>query len=509
MTRRLHTQAVVVGGGPVGMLVAAELARYGVRTVVLESQDQVSVQPKGNTLHARTVQSLVRRGYLAPPVTAGAPVTRSFHFAGLPGLPITAPSAEPEPLLKRPQAELTRLFEERASAAGAQVLRGHRVVRVGQGPDQVEVTAEGPDGPVTWVAEYLVGADGPRSLVREQAGIPSTTRPATVSALSGVVSLPDPQALTPGWHPGPRGWVVASPMPEGTSYVRTLDCAGPAADRHRPPTLAELRQEVSRIVGRDIAMAQPHWLGRFSDFSRLAGTFRTGRILLAGDAAHVHFPIGGQGLSTGLLDAVNLGWKLALTILGRVGPDLLDSYDLERRPAAQRVVDNSHAQLALMRPDPALDPLRALFAELVAADGGSGLLSGLLSAQDTVFPAPTRKPSPREGTFLQNVRLTTQAGETDVIGLLAQGQPLLLLLGGEPERYQEQAQGWAELVRVVHAAPTPDIPYEALLVRPDGYLAWASDGDALSEALAAYFGPRPDLAAGGVGQGGGLVRSLS
>lgn len=316
--RRIQAQVAVVGGGPVGMLVAAELAAHGVDTVVLESEADVSERPKATTLHARAVQCLARRGHLPAPA---APYSRAaaaspFHFAGLPGLIITAPENEPEPILKCPQAQLERLFEGRARAEGARILREHRVTGVSQEPDGVRITAEGAAGPAVCTARYVVGADGARSMVRQQAGIGSETHPATVSALMGVVTLADPDALAEGWHRTPRGWIAVKRDPEGRTHIRTLDCTGAHADRHLPPTLEELRREVSWITGREIAMEEPRWLSRFSDFTRLAKTFRAGRVFLVGDAAHVHFPIGGQGLSTGVLDALNLGWKLALAVRG-------------------------------------------------------------------------------------------------------------------------------------------------------------------------------------------------
>nr|WSW49681.1 FAD-dependent monooxygenase [Streptomyces sp. NBC_01001] len=487
--RRIQAQVAVVGGGPVGMLVAAELAAHGVDTVVLESEADVSERPKATTLHARAVQCLARRGHLPAPA---APYSRAaaaspFHFAGLPGLIITAPENEPEPILKCPQAQLERLFEGRARAEGARILREHRVTGVSQEPDGVRITAEGAAGPAVCTARYVVGADGARSMVRQQAGIGSETHPATVSALMGVVTLADPDALAEGWHRTPRGWIAVKRDPEGRTHIRTLDCTGAHADRHLPPTLEELRREVSWITGREIAMEEPRWLSRFSDFTRLAKTFRAGRVFLVGDAAHVHFPIGGQGLSTGVLDALNLGWKLALAVRGEAGPDLLDTYDPERRPVARRVIDNTRAQLALMRPGPEAEALRGVFTGLLAADRAHGHLSGIISAQDTVIPEPAGRAAPGAGRFLHNVALTTATGETDVIGLLQDGRPLLLLFGEKGGGYRDEARGWEGILRVVRARPTPDVPYEALLVRPDGYIAWAPGGDDLAVALSVYF----------------------
>ncbi|MGC2997810.1 FAD-dependent monooxygenase [Streptomyces sp. G35A] len=500
MTGCVQVQVVVVGGGPVGMVVASELAAYGVRTLVVESRTRISRRPKATTLHARTVQSLVRRGHLAGLVSVGsygassAAVSAPFHFAGIPGLAIKVPPAEPDPVLKCPQDELERLVEQRALAVGVRVLRGHQVTEVRQGPDGVRITARGPEGELVCRAQYVVGADGARSMVRAQSEFTSSAFPATVSVLAGDVSLVDGGDLAQGWHRTPRGWIVAKRVPGGRTRLRALNWADPQDRRHREPSLEELRSLVSWIAGREIAMETPRWLSRFSDYSRLVHSYRSGRVLLAGDAAHVHFPIGGQGLSTGLLDAVNLGWKLALTVRGLAGKGLLDSYDQERRPAAQRVIDNTRAQVALMRPDPALDPLRALFGELLSGGGESSVLSSMISAQDTVLPVRhgdgAGSSSPWEGGFLPNVGLSTAGGRTDVIDLLCGGRPLLLLFGGSSESdYEEQARGWSGVVRVVRAEPTAEIPCEALLVRPDGYVAWSPCGGAeLADVLAAYFG---------------------
>lgn len=511
MASRSKTQVIIVGGGAVGMLLAAELAGYGVRTLVVESASEVSGCPRASTLHARTVQCLVRRGHLDGLAAAAdaAAFTRAFHFAGLPGLVVSAPAAEPEPILKCPQDELERHFEKRARAAGARVLRGHRVTGVRQWPGGVRVIAEGPRGPVECVAGYLVGADGARSIVREQTGFASVTYPATVSAMAGDVRLVRAGDLTPGWHRTRRGWLVVKEVPGGSVRLRTLDCSGAREGRHLPLTLEELRREVAWIAGRDIAMGSPRWLSRFSDFSRLALSFRAGRVFLAGDAAHVHFPVGGQGLSTGLLDAVNLGWKLALAVRGGAGGRLLDSYDGERRPAAQRVIDHTRAQLALMRPGPELDPLRALFTQLLATAGEGGALAAMVSAQDTVLAPLGARSSAWEGRFLPNVGLTTCEGPADVVGLLRGGRPLLLLCGERGGGYREQARGWGGLLRTVQAAPVPGLPLGALLVRPDGYVAWGPEGDGLEAALVAYFGRAPGAAAVPGGTPGRLAGSVS
>ncbi|MFZ3560629.1 MULTISPECIES: FAD-dependent monooxygenase [unclassified Streptomyces] len=491
---RTHVQVAIVGGGPVGLCLAAELAASGVRTLVVEARTEVSVRPKATTLHARSVQCLVRRGHLGGLSSSQGARTSPFHFAGMPGLAITAPDGEPEPVLKRPQEDLERHFEERARAAGARVLRGVRVTAIRQEHDAVRIHAQGPQGRLSWRAQYVVGADGARSAVRELAGFGSRTYPATASAMMGHARLVDPGSLVPGWHRTRRGWLVVKGAGDGFVHLRTLNCRAPHEDRHQELTADELCAEVSYIAGREIRLADTRWLSRFSDFARVAQTYRIGRILLAGDAAHVHFPIGGQGLSTGLLDAVNLGWKLALTVRAEAGEALLDSYDRERRPAAQRVVDNTRAQLALMRPGSELDPLRTLIGNLLMAEPECGL-SAMVSAQDTVLPHGTDPAPAFGGTFLPNVALSTAQGPTDVIRLLREsGRLVLLLLGERGAEYAQAARARPGSVRVVRAEPVAGVASDAVLLRPDGYVAWAAGGGPLESVLGALLGPGRQVA---------------
>lgn len=401
MTGRIRAQVMVVGGGPVGMLAAAELAAQGVDTVVLESEAATSERPKATTLHARAVQCLARRGYFFESASGatGRTATMPFHFAGIPGLSITAPETEPDPILKSPQVELERFFEARARSNGARVLREHRVTDMVQDHNEVRVTADSPEGLRTFTVAYVVGADGARSTVRELAGITSDVNSPTMSVMTGMVRIPDEETVPVGWHRTPRGWLVAKSGPDGRTLIHALASGDGSSHRHLPLTLHELSKEASWIAGRDITMTAPRWLSRFSDYTRLARTYRAGRCFLAGDAAHVHFPIGGQGLSTGVLDALNLSWKLALVVRGAAADGLLATYGPERRPAAQRVIDNTRAQVALMRPGTELDALRTLFNGLLESGGGNDYLSGMISAQDTVLPTNPRYGSPEKEPF--------------------------------------------------------------------------------------------------------------
>ncbi|NDZ81614.1 hypothetical protein G3I19_24395 [Streptomyces sp. SID10853] len=478
----VRTDVVIVGGGPVGLLLAAELAAYGVRTVVLEERAEVSERPRATTLHARTGQILARRGYLpAPrlPLSDGTVSTR-FHFAGVWGLELTAPATEPDPLFKQPQADLERLFGQRARAAGAQVLRRYRVTGLDRRESGVTVTAEHPGGRTAYEAAYVVGADGARSTVRTLSEIPSDTSPPSMAAMVGVVRCDGAGAPEPGWHQTPRGWVVSKRTPGGRWHLRVVDSSKAHADHTLPLGLEEFRRETSRIMGREIGMGEPRWLSRFSDFSRLARTYRSGRTLLVGDAAHLHFPVGAQGLSTGLLDALNLGWKLAFTVRGAAAPGLLDTYDGERRPAAMRLLDQIRTQVDLMRPGRTPASLEALTAAAGVADTDAGLglerLALMVSGQDTVLPPRSGHPSSWEGRFLGNRELTTDDGPTDVIRLLRDGRMLLMRFGpagtgcasGPPH-------GLRHALRVVRAMPVAGWPRAALLLRPDGYVAWTSD----------------------------------
>ncbi|WP_052852659.1 FAD-dependent monooxygenase [Streptomyces avicenniae] len=490
------TEVAVVGGGPVGMLLAAELAHYGVAVTVIEQNERTLDVPKAGTLHARTAQSLLRRGYLTGPEPTAelleAERAQAFHFAGLPGLTITGPAVEGEPIVGRAQGALERLFEHTARRRGATVLRGHRVtaLRTGEGAEaDVRLTVEacaGGASPRTVVARWVVGADGARSLVREAVGITGEEHAPRTRAVLGLVDLDAPWQAPPGWNVTERGWTVISPGAHGPSRVAAFDFTGPHPDRRTPLTLEELQATVSRIAGRDIPLRNARFLDRFSDFARLADTYREGRVLLAGDAAHVHFPVGGQGLNLGIQDAVNLAWKLALHLRGWPSPWLLDSYTAERRPPAARTIENTRAQLALMTPGTAHDPLRALFAQLLRLPDVSRRLGDMISDQDVRLPGHPAQ-SPLTGLFLPNLPLVVEGRATSVARLLRPGRLLLLVLGdgGAEDEGRRAIAPWEQVVDVVTAACVAQLPAGVLLVRPDGYLAWADDGGGTRAGLAA------------------------
>jgi 2-polyprenyl-6-methoxyphenol hydroxylase-like FAD-dependent oxidoreductase len=472
MTRRADVDVIVVGGGPVGMLLAAELAMLDIDTVVVEANGEPVDQPRAGTMHARTVQSLVRRGFVEADVTADPHrhITVDYPYAGMPGLMVRAPATEGPPVLSIPQLALEQMFEARAVAVGAEVLREHRVTAVSAEADGVSANVMGPDGAVRIDASYLVGADGARSVVRQQVGFANESHAATLDALIALVPVLDPDSAPLGWNRTPVGWTRIDANWSGRCRVMTFDFSGPADDRRAPVTLDELQETFARIAGTRIALGEPTFLGRFSDYSRLVTEYRRGRVLLAGDAAHVHFPIGGQGLNLGIQDALNLGWKLAAAIKSGGSEALLDSYHAERHPAAQRVLDSTRAQVALMQPDPAHEPVLGLFRELLALDSVARHLGDRVSGQDIRHA----RDGATAGDFQTNVLLHTDEGDVAVAQLLGAARPLLVVLSGADEAVLDVARRWSARVTTVVATCDHELPWRSALIRPDGYLAWTA-----------------------------------
>ncbi|WP_369360042.1 FAD-dependent monooxygenase [Streptomyces sp. cg2] len=349
---------LIAGGGPVGLTLACELRMYGVSTLVVERLAPGANEPRTLTIHARTLEIMDRRDLLtdfvaAEKLTAGLDEYRERlentsargHFAGMFILGRGTVATEQHRELLLPRETIESVLTRRATGTGAVVRHGVEVVGLVQNADGVAVTVEDAQGSSTVIrAGYVVGCDGGRSTVRRHAGIDFPgTEPQLVSRM-GLGSLAGPDHLPMGWQRNDHGWFMR--MPDGRIFTAEWDHLAPQT----PVTAEELCASIHRVTGERVQFADVRFVSRFTDSTRLASQYRTGRVLLAGDAAHVHFPAGGQGANLGFQDAVNLGWKLAAACQGR--PGLLDTYEAERRPVAERVLLNTRAQAALMRPGP-------------------------------------------------------------------------------------------------------------------------------------------------------------
>ncbi|MEV6731507.1 MULTISPECIES: FAD-dependent monooxygenase [unclassified Streptomyces] len=493
------TDVVIAGAGPTGLMLACELRLAGVDVVVVERLEERTGESRAGGIHSRTLEVLDQRGILDRFLAVGE-LQPVGHFSGLYLDFDESESRHPYPLMIL-QSDIERLLEEWAAELGVQVRRSSEVSGIHQDQDGVTVELGTADAaPATLRARYLVGCDGGRSTVRKLAGIDFPGTEATMTALIGDVELPDlPEdyvwvrrcaggdysaiAFEPGWYR-----VITS------EYDRV-------ADRDEAPTFEQLRESLIRVAGTDFGMHSPRWVSRFNDAARQAAEYRQGRVLLAGDAAHIHFPAGGQGLNMGVQDAVNLGWKLASVVRGRAPESLLDSYHAERHPVGERVLHNTRAQSALARPGAQTDALREVFGSLMVFDDVNRHLRLMLTALDIRYPVDVDHPL--AGRRVPDADLKTPEGTIGVYDLLHAGRPVLLDLSGSAE-VAAVAKGWADRVDLVEARSEDDqwavpaidqVPAPAaLLIRPDGHVAWACDGgapdtSALRTALTTWFGP--------------------
>ncbi|MEV5374500.1 FAD-dependent monooxygenase [Streptomyces nondiastaticus] len=482
---------IVAGGGPVGMLLACELRLHDVDVVVLEKEPSPSPHSRAFRLQPRTMEMFGYRG-LADRFRQGRPEWPKAHFAGLePLLELGALPGEHPYSLLIPQAETERLLAARAEELGAAVRRGHELTGLGQDGDGVTARVAGPDGTYELRARFLVGCDGGRSSVRKLAGFAFPGTSASVTALLGDVLLEDREQLpvgVPGTARTPQGLLMAVALESPVVRVLTTEFRAPQHDAERPVTVGELQSAISRVTGKQVAIREARWLSRFSNATRLVSRYRQGRVLLAGDAAHIHFPIGAQGLNLGLQEAMNLGWKLAAEVRGEAPEGLLDSYHEERRPVAQRVLGETRAQLALMNPDESTDPLRDLFGELLRLPAVNAHLASLVAGTDVTY-GRTEGSHEWVGRAAPSLELKTEAGHTRIAELLHAGRGVLIDLS-DSGALASRAAGAAARVGLVRARTVEDPGVQALLVRPDGHVAWAGavDDPGLAAALGRWFG---------------------
>ncbi|MGR4865542.1 FAD-dependent monooxygenase [Caulobacter sp. LARHSG274] len=485
----IQHDVLIVGGGPTGLMLAAELALAGVDAVVIEQRpNQDLFGRRAGGLHARTLEILDQRGVIDRFLAAG----RKAQVAGFAWMPLDISDFPTRHNygLALAQQPTERLLADWVEDLAVPVLRGQAAAQIHQDDAGVEVVLS--DG-ARLRGAYLVGCDGGRSLVRKAAGIAFPGSGPTISHIIAEAKL----AQTPEWgmRHDAQGLHGLNPLPDGSGVgiLVSESQLGQAGE----PSLEDLKAALVAVYGTDYGVHDPAWISRFNDAARQASAYRAGRMLLAGDAAHVHYPAGGQGLNLGIHDAVNLGWKLG-QVVRKIAPEsLLDSYERERRPVVTRVLRNTMAQVALLgRLDDRKAALREVMAELLQLDAPRAWLAGMMSGLDICYDLGAGHPL--LGRRMPDLDLATADGPVRTYELLHAARPVLLDLGLATRPDLAAWTGRLRLVEACYAGPwrlpvLDEVPPPlAVLIRPDGYAAWVdSDGraDGLSAALAAWAGP--------------------
>jgi 3-(3-hydroxy-phenyl)propionate hydroxylase len=482
----MRVAVVIAGGGPTGLMLAGELALAGIDVVIVERRANQDVDgSRAGGLHSRTIEVLDQRGIADRFLEAGS-VAQVQGYAGI-RLDISDFPTRHNYGLALWQSHFEPILADWVGELGVPILHGREVVSFAQDDTGVDVEVS---GDTSLRAEYLVGCDGGRSLIRKAAGIGFPGLDPSTSWLIAEVEMDDEPQL------GMRG------EGGGIGPVNPLEGGGPfrvvLTERHTEhtgdPSMDELREALVSTYGTDYGLRGANWISRFSDMARQATSYRQGRVLLAGDAAHVHPPQGGQGLNTGVQDAVNLGWKLA-QVVNKTSPEsLLDTYHAERHPVGARVLHNTMAQVALSSPDDRHRALRDTMTELLSMDEPRRRIAGMLSGLDIHYDLG--EGHPLLGRRMPDLDLRTADGPTRVFTLLHDARPVLLNLG-EPGGFDISL--WANRVRLVDGehAGAWELPVlgqvaapPAVVIRPDGHVAWVGDlaDSELPRALATWFG---------------------
>jgi 3-(3-hydroxy-phenyl)propionate hydroxylase len=477
---------VIAGGGPTGMMLAAELALAKVDVAILERRpDHVLTGSRAGGFHARTIEVLDQRG-VADRFLAEGQVAQAAMFATTVLDMSDFPTRHPYSLGIW-QNQIERIMATWIAELPVQIYYGCEVTGFAQ--DDTGVDVELFNGQ-SLRARYLIGCDGGRSVIRKAAGIEFAGWDPTRSSLIAEVELTDepPQGIrtdaigTHGMHRMEDGGTVR--------VVVTERQLGPSSE----PTLHDLSEALIAVYRTDFGIHSPTWISRFTDMTRQAVAYRAGRVLLAGDSAHVHYPAGGQGLSLGVQDAVNLGWKLAQVVKGTSLESLLDTYHAERHPVAARALQYTMAKTALLRPDERMKALGDIVSELVTMEEPRKRLAGIISGLDIHYDLG--EGHPLLGRRMPDLDLVTPEGPLRVFELLHDARPVLLNLA---ELGGFDLAPWADRVQLIEAGYDGvwELPVlgavaapSAVLVRPDGYVAWVGDRahSGLPEALTTWFG---------------------
>jgi rifampicin monooxygenase len=466
----------IAGGGPTGLMLACELRLHGLRVVVLEKETAPTPYVRALGLHVRSIEVMDQRGLLPRFLANGQRYPLRGFFAGI---------EKPQPdrldtahayVLGIPQTVTDRLLAERAAELDTELRRGCELVGLSQ--DEHGVTAELADGTLLR-SRYLVGCDGGRSTVRKLLGVGFPGEPSRADTLLGEMEVTAPAetvaAVVAEIRKTQRRFGLG---PLGTGVYRVVVPAQAVAeDRTTPPTIEEFTEQLRAVAGTDFGVHSPRWLSRFGDATRQAERYRVGRVLLAGDAAHVHPPVGGQGLNLGIQDAFNLGWKLAAEVGGWAPEGLLDSYHTERHPVAEDVLNGTRAQMELLSTEPGPQAVRRLLSELMDFEEVSRYLIEKLTAISVRYDFG-------EGHALLGRRMRDVGLKRGrLYGLMHGGRGLLLDQTG-----RLSVAGWADRIdHVIDVSEELEVP--AALLRPDGHVAWVGDDQReLLGALPRWFG---------------------
>jgi 2-polyprenyl-6-methoxyphenol hydroxylase-like FAD-dependent oxidoreductase len=484
---------VIVGGGPTGLMLAAELSLARVDVAIVERRESQQLDGvRAGGLHSRTIEVLDQRGVAQRFLSQG----KTMQVAGFALIPLDISDFPTRHNygLALPQGQIERILAAWVDELKVPILRGREVVGFEQDGDGVDVSLS--DGS-SLRAAYLVGCDGGRSLIRKAAGIDFPGWEPSVSYLLAEAELT--QQPERGVRLGERGVNAVAKLDDGRVRIVLVE---QQVVRGEVPSLDELREALTAVYGTDFGVHNVTYLSRFSDMARQAAAYRAKRVLLAGDAAHVHSPTGGQGLNIGVQDAVNLGWKLAQVLRGHSPDSLLDTYQAERHPIAARVLKNTLAQTALARGDERTAALREHLTALLAMQEPRKHYAGMMSGLDVHYDLG--EGHPLLGRRMPDLELVTADGPCRVFTLLNRACPVFLAFGATAafdlmpwadrvQRFDVKYDGEWTLPVLGNVAPVM-----AVLIRPDGYVAWTSDGsaDGLSEALTRWFGVGNEFACG-------------
>ncbi|HEX5405555.1 MAG TPA: FAD-dependent monooxygenase [Pseudonocardiaceae bacterium] len=482
------TQVVVVGAGPVGLLLAGELRLGGVDVVVVERLLEPTGESRASQLNARTMEVFDQRGLLARlGETQSEP---AGHFGGI-GLDVSDVPSVHAGYWKVPQFRTEDMLTGWAIELGADIRRGHELTGLTSHADHVDVDVIGDGGPVRLRAEYVVGCDGEQSTVRQLAGFDFPGTSAVRELIRADVR--DIDIPPKRFQRFDKGLAIAQQR-DGITRVMFHTFGRAAGARTEAPRFAEVVGEWARITGEDISGGTPVWVDAFDDTSRQAARYRKDRILLAGDAAHVQMPAGGQALNLGVQDVANLGWKLAAQVNGWAPDGLLDSYHDERHPVGVRILTDVRAQTQLLLGGPEVNAVRTVFGELLQLDDARAHLAITLSGVDVRYPVGTGTHA-LLGARLPHSVLGMDSGSTSTTELLHTADGVLLDLTGrttDAAELRAMAAAWEPRVRVVRARADRGSALsnvDAVLVRPDGHIAWIDGGATeLDAALRRWFG---------------------